>query len=92
MPTFSKVPDFYAILTDQPGDKSWPIIAATYMLLRKDNPPEQNHLALLDWALKDGQAQTKALDYIPLPESVVKQIEVEWSKQLGTAWQITSVH
>ena len=36
---FTKVQDFYLILTDQPGDKSWPITAATYMLLRKDSPP-----------------------------------------------------
>lgn len=51
---FSKVKDFYLILTDQPGEKSWPITAATYMLLRKDNPADQNHevLKFLDWALK----------------------------------------
>ncbi len=36
---FSKVQDFYVILTNQPGDKSWPITAATYMLLRNDIPP-----------------------------------------------------
>ena len=62
--------DFYLILTNQPGDKSWPITAATYMLLRKDSPADQNHLALkfLDWALKKGQEQSKALDYVPLPD------------------------
>lgn len=40
---FSKVKDFFLMLTDQPGAKSWPITAATYMLLRKDSPPQQNH-------------------------------------------------
>ncbi len=87
---FTKVQDFYLILTDQPGDKSWPITAATYMLLRKDSPPDQNHLALkfLDWALKKGQDQAKALDYVPLPDDVVKQIEQHWSKEIPDAWKM----
>ena len=90
---FSKVQDFYLILTDQPGDKSWPITAATYMLLRKDTAADQNHLALkfLDWGLTKGQADAKALDYVPLPETVVKQIEASWTKQLGdSAWKVAS--
>jgi phosphate transport system substrate-binding protein len=86
---FSKVKDFYLILTDQPGAKSWPITAATYMLLRKDTPPAINHkvLAFLDWALKNGQADAKALDYVPLPDPVIKQIEAHWAKELGGAWK-----
>jgi len=86
------VQDFYLILTDQPGEKSWPITAATYMLLRKDSPPDQNHLALkfLDWALKKGQDQAKALDYVPLPDAVVKQIEAHWAKEIPDAWKTAS--
>jgi phosphate transport system substrate-binding protein len=85
---FTKAKDFYLILTDQPGDKSWPITAATYMLLRKDSPIGQNSAVLkfLDWALKKGQIQAKALDYVPLPDNVIRQIEAEWSSQLGSAW------
>jgi phosphate transport system substrate-binding protein len=81
---FSKVQDFYLILTDQPGAKSWPITAATYMLMRKDGDPAQNKLALdyLDWCLRSGQEQAKALDYVPLPDAVVKQIEASWTKDL----------
>jgi phosphate transport system substrate-binding protein len=89
---FSKVMDFYLILTDQPGDKSWPITAATYMLLRKDSDAAQNGkvLKFLDWCLKDGQAQAKTLDYVPLPENVIKQIEAHWAKELGGAWTTAS--
>jgi phosphate transport system substrate-binding protein len=89
---FTKVKDFYLILTDQPGEKSWPITAATYMLLRKDSPADQNHLALkfLDWALKKGQDQAKALDYVPLPDAVVKQIEDHWAKEIPDAWKTAS--
>ena len=39
---FSKVQDFYEILTNQPGASSWPITAATYMLLRSDYPADKN--------------------------------------------------
>ncbi len=80
---FSKVQDFYLILTDQPGEKSWPITAATYMLMRKDYPAEQNQAVLkyLDWCLTHGLDQARALDYVPLPGSVVTQIEASWAKE-----------
>jgi phosphate transport system substrate-binding protein len=89
---FSKVQDFYLILTDQPGEKSWPITAATYMLLRKDSPADQNHLALkfFDWALKKGRAQARALDYVPLPDDVIKQIEQHWAKEIPDAWKVAA--
>jgi phosphate transport system substrate-binding protein len=81
---FSKVQDFYEILTNQPGAASWPITAATYMLMRADYPADKNKsvLKFLDWALKNGQDDAKKLDYVPMPESVVKQIEASWSKTL----------
>jgi len=81
---FSKVQDFYEILTNQPGAQSWPITAATYMLLRADYPADKNKsvLRFLDWALKNGQADARALDYVPLPDSVVKQIETSWATTL----------
>jgi phosphate transport system substrate-binding protein len=81
---FTKVKNFYLILTDQPGDKTWPITAATYMLLRKDTEAAQNATALkfLDWCLRSGQKQAEALDYVPLPESVIKQIEASWTAEL----------
>jgi phosphate transport system substrate-binding protein len=91
---FSKVQNFYLILTDQPGDQSWPIIAATYMLLRKDTPAEQNRevLSFLHWALRNGQAQAKALKYVPLPDNVIEQIEATWSKELADAWKAGPTH
>jgi phosphate transport system substrate-binding protein len=78
---FTKVQDFYLILTNQPGDKSWPITAATYMLMRTDYPAAQNEpvLKFLDWCLKNGQQQASALEYVPLPAGVVSQIEASWS-------------
>jgi len=81
---FSKVQDFYEILTNQPGAQSWPITAATYMLLRADYPADKNKsiLKFLDWALKEGQGDARQLDYVPMPEGVVKQIEASWASNL----------
>jgi phosphate transport system substrate-binding protein len=84
---FSHVQDFYLILTDQPGKESWPIVAATYMLMRSDYPAGRNRsvLTFLDWALRSGQSQAEKLDYVPLPEETVKQIEISWTNGLK-AW------
>jgi phosphate transport system substrate-binding protein len=84
---FSKVQDFYLILTDQPGAASWPITAATYMLMRQDYSASRNEpvLKFLDYALHDGAADSTALDYVPFPDAVVKQIEASWSQTLKTA-------
>jgi len=81
---FTKVQDFYLILTNQPGPKSWPITAATYMLLRSDADPAKNRsvLKFLNWALTNGQPQAEKLDYVALPASVVSQIQASWKTTL----------
>ncbi len=84
---FSKVQDFYLILTDQAGANSWPIVAATYMLMRNDYPVQKNReiLKFLDYGLHDGAADASKLYYVPFPETVVKQIESSWTTTLH-AW------
>ncbi len=81
---FSKVQDFYLILTNQPGATSWPITATTYMLMRTDADAAKNRsvLKFLDWALRKGQPQAEKLDYVPMPAAVVKQIEASWHASL----------
>ena len=81
---FTKVQDFYLILTNQPGNGSWPITAATYMLMRDDYAADRNKgvLQFLDYALHEGAGDAEKLDYVPFPDSVVKQIEASWSKTL----------
>ena len=82
---FSKVKDFYLILTDQPGAESWPITGTTWVLMRTDYPKTRNEpvLKFMQWALLHGQSQAEALDYVPLPKSTVKQIEKYWKTRLG---------
>lgn len=84
---FGKVKDFYLILTDQPGKDSWPITAGTYMLMRKDYDKARNQKVLhfVDWFLssKVAEKESKALDYVPLPQKTVHQIEQYWKTDLG---------
>ena len=81
---FTKVQDFRLILTNQPGSKSWPITAATFMLMRTDLDPAKNRdiLKFLDFALREGQADAKKLDYVPFPDATIKQIEASWTANL----------
>lgn len=67
---------FLMMLTDQPGADSWPITGVTYILLRKDTSAERRE-ALKDyfnWCFTDGAASASRLNYVPIPENVVKLI------------------
>ncbi|HEY4113074.1 MAG TPA: phosphate ABC transporter substrate-binding protein PstS [Rhizomicrobium sp.] len=81
---FSKVQDYYLVLTDQPGAESWPIMGTTWVFLRTDTAQPQNQAAVkfFDWALKNGQPDAEKLDYVPIPDSVTKRIEGTWSSEL----------
>ncbi len=73
---------FYQVLTDQPGDASWPITNATYILVHKtaDKPEKTADVfKFFQWAYKDGDKYAEALDYIPMPESVKTAIYKEWT-------------
>lgn len=82
---WAKAPGYYVILTDQPGEKSWPITAATFILMHKepaDKAASKEALKFFAWAFKNGAKAAQELDYIPMPESVVKLIEKTWSADI----------
>ncbi|WP_184532091.1 MULTISPECIES: phosphate ABC transporter substrate-binding protein PstS [unclassified Variovorax] len=76
-------PDFYEVLTDASGDASWPITATTFALMpRNPRKPEQAAEALrfFKWSLEQGKADARALNYVPLPDSLVQRIEAYWAE------------
>ncbi|MFK4512195.1 phosphate ABC transporter substrate-binding protein PstS [Bradyrhizobium daqingense] len=82
---WSKAPGYYVILTDQPGDKSWPITAATFILMHKsatDKAASQEAIKFFRWAFKNGGKMAEELDYIPMPDSVVQQVEKTWAAEI----------
>ena len=78
-------PGFYQILTDQPGKTSWPITGASFILMHvKQDKPETGAevLKFFDWALHNGQKMAAELDYVPMPEAVIKVIADAWKAQI----------
>lgn len=82
---WAKAPGYYVILTDQPGEKSWPITAATFILMHKeatDKTASQEAIKFFRWAFKSGGKAAEELDYIPMPEGVVQLIEKTWAAEI----------
>ena len=82
---WANAPGFYMILTDSAGATAWPIAGATFILLPKqpkDTAATGEALKFFAWAYKNGAKMAQDLDYIPMPDSVVKQIETVWKKDI----------
>jgi phosphate transport system substrate-binding protein len=86
---WSKAPGFYLILTDQAGREAWPVSGATFILMHKvQAKPEtaKEVLKFFSWAYsEEGDKLAASLDYVPLPPSVVGQIEAAWKSQFKDA-------
>jgi phosphate transport system substrate-binding protein len=77
--------DFYLIMTNAPGPNAYPIAATTFILMYKVPKDPARQKAVLDffaWALRNGQADAESLDYVPLPPSLVAQIEAYWKSDV----------
>jgi len=82
---WTHAPGYYVILTDQPGDKSWPITASTFILMHKDatdKAASQEAIKFFRWAFANGGKMAEELDYISMPDNVVKLIEKTWSAEI----------
>ena len=85
---WAKAPGFYMILTDEAGEKAWPIAGATFILLPKQPKNAAEAAVALNffaWAYKNGDKLAEDLDYVALPDSVVKLIEATWAKEVKDA-------
>ncbi|MBS0432769.1 MAG: phosphate ABC transporter substrate-binding protein PstS [Proteobacteria bacterium] len=82
---FTKAQDFYVILTDQPGDESWPISGCTWQILRKDAPKATNQevTKFFAWGFDKGQDMARSISFGPLPPSTVDAVKAYWTKNLG---------
>jgi phosphate transport system substrate-binding protein len=81
-------PGYGVILANQPGDSSWPMTAATWILIYKqpsDTAATGEALKFFDWAYKNGGKMAEELDYVPMPANVVKDVERTWSTEIKDA-------
>jgi phosphate transport system substrate-binding protein len=82
---WAKAPGYYVILTDQLGEASWPITASTFILMHKepaDKAASAEAVKFFKWALANGGKMAEELDYIPMPENVVKLIDQTLSSDI----------
>jgi phosphate transport system substrate-binding protein len=85
---WAQAPGFYMILTDAPGAEAWPIAGATFILMPKqprDAAAAKAALSFFAWAYQNGGQMAQDLDYIPMPESVVKLVHAEWLNAIKDA-------
>jgi len=78
-------PGFYQILTDQPGAASWPITAATFILMQnkpQDPAAAKEALQFFAWAYAKGGKMAEDLDYIPMPDNVVALVKKTWAADI----------
>jgi phosphate transport system substrate-binding protein len=84
---WAKAPGYRVILTNQPGDDSWPITAGTFILMHAqpaDKAGAAEALKFFSWAFEKGDAMAEELDYIPMPKSVTELIRQTWDKEIQT--------
>lgn len=82
---WANAPGFYEIITNQPGDASWPIAGATFILMHEQQAKPANALEVLkffDYSYKKGSLSAKALDYVPMPKNVVDLIQASWKNKM----------
>ena len=74
--------DFYLVMTNAPGDQSWPITASVFVIMYKQPKNAASAKATKEffaWVFANGDEQAKKLDYVPLPPALVKQIQAYWA-------------
>ena len=82
---WANAPGYYLILSNQPGDASWPMTAATFILMYAnpaDKPASAEALKFFDWAFRNGDKTAEELDYIPMPANVKDMIRKTWSADI----------
>ena len=81
---WTHAPGFAVDLNNQPGDQSWPMTAATFILMYKDQAnadTAKEVLKFFEWGFEHGDLATQ-LGYVPMPKSVVSMVNDMWEKDI----------
>lgn len=79
---------YYVILSNQAGKDAWPLSAATFILMQKvqDKPAQGAEvLKFFEWSYTNGGKMADELDYVSLPDSLVKTIKATWKSEIKDA-------
>lgn len=81
------VPGMGLSIVNQSGADSWPISTASFIIMYKnpaDKVQAQEVLKFFDWSFKNGKQLALELDYVPLPDTLTKQIREKVWSQINT--------
>jgi phosphate transport system substrate-binding protein len=81
-------PGYGVILANQPGADTWPMTAATWILIHKqpqDVAASTEALKFFAWAYDKGAAAAEELVYIPMPKAVAASVKKTWSAEIKDA-------
>ena len=81
-------PGYGVILANQPGEKSWPMTAATWILMYKqpqDLTATSETLKFFAWAYDKGDKMADELHYVPMPQNVVDEVRKTWAAEIKDA-------
>ncbi len=71
--------DFYAVIGDPKGETSYPIVAATFILLPTEKVETNKQVTkFFDWAFANGDKAAADLGYVPLPKETKDAIRGYW--------------
>ncbi|CAA6817020.1 MAG: Phosphate ABC transporter, periplasmic phosphate-binding protein PstS (TC 3.A.1.7.1) [uncultured Sulfurovum sp.] len=71
--------DFYAVIADPAGETSYPIVAATFVLLPTEKTETNKQVTkFIDWAYTNGDKAATDLGYVPLPKETKDAIRAYW--------------
>ena len=80
--TLNPKKDFYSIIADPKGVDSYPMVAATFILVPSEKSDMNKKVTkFYDWCYKDGQEIAKSLGFVPLPQELTKKIRNYWSEK-----------
>ncbi|MBZ9991492.1 phosphate ABC transporter substrate-binding protein PstS [Mesorhizobium sp. BH1-1-5] len=85
---WSSQPGYGVILANQTGAESWPMTSATWILVYKkpdDAAATTEALKFFAWSYAKGDELAAGLDYVPMPDAVVKSVEEMWGKDIVDA-------
>jgi phosphate transport system substrate-binding protein len=85
---WTKTPGFGVNLNNINAKEAWPITSATFILMYKIQEKSAQGTQVVkffDWAFTNGDKAALDLDYVPLPEPVVKLVHAQWAANLKDA-------
>ena len=92
---WANAPGMYLLLTYQTGKDAWPATGASFILMHKQQADALTGKAILkffDWSYKNGAKMSEDLEYVHMPQSVIKLVQDNWKKDLkgpdgNTIWK-----